>query len=144
MYRKNRFDEAAHRYGYAVRRIPVNVSNNNNSVNIGDSIFKDSNNKNFENDEMENNNNPATLVEDLVSPISTTFSQLKIHLLLNLSRCQRRLGRYNILESSHTVNQMVLFRSQKLKIFMKICSLFSITIFRRLGISSKQCDGCFE
>ena len=98
LYRKNRFDEAAHRYGYAVRRIPVNVSNNNNSVNIGDSIFKDSNDKHFENDEMENNNNPATLVEDLVSPISTTFSQLKIHLLLNLSRCQRRLGKYNILE----------------------------------------------
>ena len=113
LYRKNRFDEAAHRYGYAVRRIPVNVSNNNNSVNIGDSVFKDSNTKNFETDEMENNNNPSNLVEDSVSPISTTFSQLKIHLLLNLSRCQRRLGKYNILKSSFTTHQR--FFSQKLK-----------------------------
>ena len=92
LYRKNRFEEAAHRYGYAVRRIPANISNNNNSVNIGDSIFKDSNANNFDSESVENNNNPTTSGDDLGSPISATFSQLKIHLLLNLSRCQRRLG----------------------------------------------------
>ena len=90
LYRKNRFEEAAHRYGYAVRRIPIDLSNNNNnSINNGN-VLKD--NKDSPYDDMGNNNDSITLTDDSMSSVSMTFSQLKIHLLLNLSRCQRRLG----------------------------------------------------
>ena len=96
LYRKNRFDEAAHRYGYAVRRIPVNNSTNNNSLENNDA--KDEKNANNLDNHiaMESNNNESTSDEEPVSHISATFSQLKIHLLLNLSRCQRRLGKHSL------------------------------------------------
>ena len=93
LYRKNRFDEAAHRYGYAVRRIPITISNNNNNINTSDPLFKDRNSKNLDCDDITNNKDQTILNDDSASPISVTFSQLKIHLLLNLSRCQRRLGK---------------------------------------------------
>ena len=92
LYRKNRFDEAAHRYGYAVRRIPINISNNNNCLDAPNSNEENSDQPKKE-DDLENNNNNTSLPEKSVSPISATFSQLKIHLLLNLSRCQRRIGK---------------------------------------------------
>ena len=55
LYKKNRFEEAAHRYNYALKRIPS---------------------ENLEEHE-------------------STFEQLKVHLLLNSSRCKRKLGDYN-------------------------------------------------
>ena len=92
LYRKNRFDEAAHRYGYAVRRISVNISNNNNSIN--DPSQKKENINHIYDDEMGDIENPISFAEKSDTTISMTFSQLKVHLLLNLSRCQRRLGRH--------------------------------------------------
>ena len=95
LYRKNRFDEAAHRYGYAVRRIPINNSTNNNSLDISDSKNNQKEENSLDNNpEMESNNNPNISDEEMISPIAATFSQLKVHLLLNLSRCQRRLGKF--------------------------------------------------
>ena len=92
LYRKNRFDEAAHRYGYAVRRISVNISNNNNSIN--DPSQKKENINHIYDDEMGNSDNLISFTQKSDTTISMTFSQLKVHLLLNLSRCQRRLGRH--------------------------------------------------
>ena len=63
LYRKNRFDEAAHRYQYALRRLPQEASTPQETAN-GDS----------------NADNASTL------------EQLNIHLLLNLSRCKRKQG----------------------------------------------------
>ena len=64
LYKRNKFQEAAHRYTYALRRIPV-TNNNNLSKRL-------------------------TLVED--QDAESLFDQLKTHLLLNLSRCQRKLS----------------------------------------------------
>ena len=85
LYRKNRFDEAAHRYGYAVRRIPVNNLTNNNSLENNDA--KDEKNENNLDNHMamESNNNENTSDEESVSHMSATFSQLKIHLLLHIA-----------------------------------------------------------
>jgi tetratricopeptide (TPR) repeat protein len=54
LYRRGRYEDAAHRYHYAVRRIPEDF--------LG------------------------------LEESQPTFEQLKIHLLLNLSRCRRKQG----------------------------------------------------
>lgn len=59
LYRKNMLPEAAHRYRYAIHRLPTHTS----LEPIGDSMC------------------------------SQAFAQLELHLLLNLSRCERRQGR---------------------------------------------------
>lgn len=56
LYKREQFEDAAHRYIYAVRRIPDTFTG-------------------FESTE-------------------DTFTQLKIHLLLNLSRCRRKQGQF--------------------------------------------------
>ena len=56
LYRREKYDDASHRYQYAVRRVPETF----------------------------------TGMEDT----QETFEQLKIHLLLNLSRCRRKQGLY--------------------------------------------------
>lgn len=61
------------------------------------------------------NNDLVTLNDDPVSPISVTFSQLKIHLLLNLSRCQRRLGDWELAQNSASdaLNEIALQKLHK-------------------------------
>ena len=111
LYRKNRFDEAAHRYGYAVRRIPINNSTNNNSLDTNDLSFKENESNASDNNTERENHNQNMSDEESVSPISSTFSQLKVHLLLNLSRCQRRLGKFSkiyIFDSSYNVCMFVI------------------------------------
>ena len=103
LYRKNRFDEAAHRYGYAVRRIPINNSTNNNSLDTNALLFKENEANGSDNNiESKNRNIQNMSDEESVSPISATFSQLKVHLLLNLSRCQRRLGKISTILIFHS------------------------------------------
>ena len=60
--------DAAHRYRYALKRLPKEEANWNQ-----------------------------------------TFSQLNIHLLLNLSRCERRLGHFH--EAAHLASQAISFQS---------------------------------
>ena len=55
LYRKNQLTDAAHRYRYALKRIPLKEEEG----------------------------------------LNQNFSQIHIHLLLNLSRCERRLGHYH-------------------------------------------------
>ena len=98
LYRKNRFEEAAHRYGYAVRRIPIipmmrgkseqptSSSNDRNQMN--------SKNADPNKIEVDYDGLGASLADGNHLALSDTFVQLKIHLLLNLSRCQRRLGKH--------------------------------------------------
>lgn len=88
LYRKGRHQEAAHRYNYAIRRLPVNGNNNNN---------------------MGENNKAALAVDDDdVNKVDNdddeaeTFERLRLHLLLNLSRCQRKLGDWEAAERSAT------------------------------------------
>ncbi|XP_055540780.1 protein TANC2 isoform X2 [Wyeomyia smithii] len=70
LYRKNRLQEASHRYQYALKKIPAShtlhiSSNNVNKV------------------EPDTNNNASN---------SATFKQLKFNFLLNLSRCKRKMN----------------------------------------------------
>ena len=98
LYRKNRFDEAAHRYGYAIRRIPVSPANNNYTKDDKDTSSNEQVDKAV-NVEDTNYGESVTSADDPIISISETFSQLKIHLLLNLSRCQRRLGKLYFLSN---------------------------------------------
>jgi hypothetical protein len=59
LFKKDLISEAAHRYQYALRRIPS-----------------------------------ATTGGNLKSGTKTTFDQLSVHLLLNLSRCKRKCGQF--------------------------------------------------
>ncbi|XP_058821683.1 protein TANC2 isoform X2 [Topomyia yanbarensis] len=70
LYRKNRLQEASHRYQYALKKIPAThtVSNNGNTP---ETICA-----------ADANNNSAN---------SATFQQLKFNFLLNLSRCKRKM-----------------------------------------------------
>jgi len=68
LYRKSLLVDAAHRYRYALKRLPKEE-------------------------------------EDW----SQTFSQLNTHLLLNLSRCERRLGHFH--EAAHLASQAITFQS---------------------------------
>ena len=58
LFKKDLISEAAHRYQYALRRIPSAMAGN------------------------------------LKSGTKTTFDQLSVHLLLNLSRCKRKCGQF--------------------------------------------------
>jgi hypothetical protein len=58
LYRRNRFEDAAHRYQYAVKRLPT----------------------------------CQQLPRQLGQEEDQLFEQLRIHLLLNLSRCKRKMG----------------------------------------------------
>eukprot|EP00095_Tigriopus_kingsejongensis_P002147 maker-scaffold583_size130250-snap-gene-0.13 protein:Tk02147 transcript:maker-scaffold583_size130250-snap-gene-0.13-mRNA-1 annotation:"protein tanc2 isoform x3" len=75
LYRKNRFDEAAHRYQYALRRLPSKPK------------------------------------EDHLQ----TFDQLKLHLLLNLSRCKRKMGDHS--DAIQKATDVILFRPGCLEAF---------------------------
>jgi len=68
LYRKSMLVDAAHRYRYALKRLPKEEADWNQ-----------------------------------------TFSQLNIHLLLNLSRCERRLGHFH--EAAHLASQAISFQS---------------------------------
>lgn len=68
LYRKSLLVDAAHRYRYALKRLPKDEAD-----------------------------------------WSETFSQLNIHLLLNLSRCERRLGHFH--EAAHLASQAISFQS---------------------------------
>jgi len=68
LYRKSMLVDAAHRYRYALKRLPREEAD-----------------------------------------WSQTFSQLNIHLLLNLSRCERRLGHFH--EAAHLASQAISFQS---------------------------------
>ena len=75
LFKRNKVEDAAHRYSYALRRIPVN---NNNVEKAGPS------------------RRTRLAVEDDSRGETTThealFYQLRTHLLLNLSKCQRKMG----------------------------------------------------
>ncbi|XP_059092196.1 protein TANC2-like isoform X3 [Tigriopus californicus] len=75
LYRKNRFDEAAHRYQYALRRLPTQSK--------ADTL--------------------------------QTFDQLKIHLLLNLSRCKRKMGDFP--DAIQKATDVILFRPNCLEAY---------------------------
>ena len=60
LYRRNRFEDAAHRYQYAVKRLPPSPQ--------------------------------QQLGRQLSQQEEQLFEQLRIHLLLNLSRCKRKMG----------------------------------------------------
>jgi len=80
LYKRSKFEEAAHRYTYALRRIPASVANNNVSS-------------------PQASKRLTLVVEDTIGQgqpkaevgHESLLEQLKTHLLLNLSRCQRRL-----------------------------------------------------
>ena len=61
LYRRNRFEDAAHRYQYAVKRLPP----------IQPQLQQQ---------------------QQLTQQEDQLFEQLRIHLLLNLSRCKRKMG----------------------------------------------------
>ena len=63
LYRRNRFEDAAHRYQYAVKRLPPM------SQQAGQQIGR-----------------------QLSQQEEQLFDQLRIHLLLNLSRSKRKMG----------------------------------------------------
>ncbi|XP_058455784.1 protein TANC2 isoform X2 [Malaya genurostris] len=71
LYRKNRLQEAAHRYLYALKKIPSTTIVSNNG-NIPETIYT-----------ADANNNSAN---------NATFQQLKFNFLLNLSRCKRKMN----------------------------------------------------
>ncbi len=60
LYRRNRYEDAAHRYQYAVKRLPPSPQ--------------------------------QQLGRQLSQQEEQLFEQLRIHLLLNLSRCKRKMG----------------------------------------------------
>jgi hypothetical protein len=68
LYRRNRFEDAAHRYQYAVKRLP-----------------------------------PLSQ-EQLSQQEDQLFDQLRIHLLLNLARCKRKMG--DLAGSAETAGQV--------------------------------------
>uniref|UniRef100_A0A182NCZ4 Protein TANC2 n=1 Tax=Anopheles dirus TaxID=7168 RepID=A0A182NCZ4_9DIPT len=84
LYRKNRLQEASHRYQYALKKIPSapgaggDVNGNGAGTLVTDPLtggpVPDSNNNNH------SNNNVAT------------FQQLRFNFLLNLSRCKRKMN----------------------------------------------------
>ena len=63
LYRRNRFEEAAHRYQYAVKRLPPAP-------------------------QQHQQHQSRQLPQDE----EQLFEQLRTHLLLNLSRCRRKMG----------------------------------------------------
>jgi len=72
LYRRGRHEEAAHRYSYAVRRLPSA--------------------------DMKPGDNQQ----------SQLFEQLRVHLLLNLSRCKRKMGANN--EAVGLASEVLSFR----------------------------------
>lgn len=62
LYRKNRLQDASHRYAYALKKIPDNVSST------------------------------ATDEADEESAHVATYEQLKFNFLINLSRCKRKMN----------------------------------------------------
>ncbi|XP_041760592.1 protein TANC2 isoform X3 [Anopheles merus] len=87
LYRKNRLQEASHRYQYALKKIPSapstggDVNGNGSCTMVTDPLtggpVPDSNNNN---NSHSNNSNVAT------------FQQLRFNFLLNLSRCKRKMN----------------------------------------------------
>jgi len=69
LYRRGRHEEAAHRYAYALRRLPAGVAGEQQRQ---------------------------------------LFEQLRVHLLLNLSRCKRKLGAYA--EAADLATEVLSFR----------------------------------
>ncbi|XP_049533516.1 protein TANC2 isoform X2 [Anopheles darlingi] len=88
LYRKNRLQEASHRYQYALKKIPAVVTVANESVTAlmtaaidpltGGTVVADS-----------NNNNTSTSTS---AASNATFQQLRFNFLLNLSRCKRKMN----------------------------------------------------
>jgi tetratricopeptide (TPR) repeat protein len=75
LYRKNRLQEASHRYQYALKKIPTSMENDS---------FGDGESYNTAN--------------------SVTFQQLKFNFLLNLSRCKRKMNVSFYLKKFKTLN----------------------------------------
>lgn len=74
LYRKNRLQEASHRYQYALKKIPSNPGTSNaTSTTASDGLVPPT----------DSNNNTAS---------NATFQQLKFNFLLNLSRCRRKMS----------------------------------------------------
>uniref|UniRef100_A0A1Q3FMG5 RING-type domain-containing protein n=1 Tax=Culex tarsalis TaxID=7177 RepID=A0A1Q3FMG5_CULTA len=74
LYRKNRLQEASHRYQYALKKIPSNPGTSNaTNANASDGLVPST----------DSNNNSAS---------NATFLQLKFNFLLNLSRCRRKMS----------------------------------------------------
>ena len=90
LYRKNRYDEAAHRYQYALRRLP-----GSSTFSSAESSSSGSSSHSTSNDQLR------------------TFDQLKVHLLLNLSRCKRKMGDFN--EAANKASEVLRFRPQCLE-----------------------------
>ncbi|XP_055636122.1 protein TANC2 isoform X2 [Toxorhynchites rutilus septentrionalis] len=75
LYRKNRLQEASHRYQYALKKIPTNsTGTNGNLAEAHASTTLCS---------ADTNNNSSS---------NATFQQLKFNFLLNLSRCKRKMN----------------------------------------------------
>jgi tetratricopeptide (TPR) repeat protein len=85
LYRKNRFEDAAHRYQYAIKRIPH-----------GSSVTQQQ--------QLQLNSQPQD---------QGTFEQLKVHLYLNLSRCRRKMGQFG--EAARLASEVLEFRPKSLE-----------------------------
>ncbi|XP_021708757.1 protein TANC2 isoform X2 [Aedes aegypti] len=72
LYRKNRLQEASHRYQYALKKIPATSLTNSESGPDQTTLYS-----------ADTNNNSAN---------NATFQQLKFNFLLNLSRCKRKMN----------------------------------------------------
>nr|XP_029718771.1 protein TANC2-like isoform X1 [Aedes albopictus] len=72
LYRKNRLQEASHRYQYALKKIPSTSLTNGDSGSDQSALYS-----------ADTNNNSAN---------NATFQQLKFNFLLNLSRCKRKMN----------------------------------------------------
>lgn len=72
LYRKNRLQEASHRYQYALKKIPSTSLANGDSGSDQSALYS-----------ADTNNNSAN---------NATFQQLKFNFLLNLSRCKRKMN----------------------------------------------------
>ncbi|XP_055610896.1 protein TANC2 isoform X2 [Uranotaenia lowii] len=78
LYRKNRLQEASHRYQYALKKIPSSSAGSN-----GTNPYGNSSETLAQLPLQDTNNNSAN---------SATFQQLKFNFLLNLSRCKRKMN----------------------------------------------------
>ena len=94
LFKRNRFEEAAHRYSYALKRIPA--TNNN----VTSSLVGGAKRRQLTltvDDEVGGGGGESGGEDENSSSLDqadheSLFNQLRTHLLLNLSKCQRKMA----------------------------------------------------
>ena len=126
LFKRNRFEEAAHRYSYALKRIPA--TNNN----VTSSLVGGAKRRQLTltvDDEVGGGGGESGGEDENSSSLDqadheSLFNQLRTHLLLNLSKCQRKMADWDgAVESATRCAQNPSFLSTAIFLPPYICSL---------------------